>query len=65
LREASNRTFQRILAGLPAEVARRYGSSEAPAGAEDRLRQVITAKDWKAVAELSAELAREAQQPAG
>jgi hypothetical protein len=64
LREASNRTYKRILASLPPEVARRYGLADPPAESlEDRLQQAIAAKDWKLVGELSAELARP-QQPA-
>src|SRR5262249_22637669 len=66
LRHASNRIFQRIPASLPPEVARRYGDVE-PAAARmaGRLEQAIAAKDWKAVAELSARLAHGTQQPTG
>lgn len=48
------------------EVARQYGVVEAVATtAEDRLQQAIASKDWGAVAELSAALARDAHQSAG
>jgi hypothetical protein len=68
LREASNRTYQRILASLPTEVARRYGyfAIETPAaGLEEELQQAIAVKDWPRVNELSARLAEQHQQPTG
>jgi len=57
MREASNRTYRRILASLPSEVARRYGygHEEPPQGSEEQqLQQAIAARDWQRVAELSA-----------
>jgi integrase len=46
-RAGSNRTFARIVAGLPGEVARRYGHEEAcPARLEDQLRAATEARDW-------------------
>jgi hypothetical protein len=53
----SNRTFQRILAALPAEVARRFGHVAEDRPLEDQLQRAAEAKDWEAVARLSAELA--------
>ena len=58
MRQASNRTFQRILASLSPKVAERYGQKElAPDSSERRLQEAISAKDWNLVAQLSAELA--------
>lgn len=55
----SNRTFRRILAGLPAEVARRYGHVETDGKTIDlQVRQAVNAGEWDKVAALSAELAR-------
>jgi integrase len=59
LRARSNRTFARILASLPAEVARRYGHAEpTPTPLEQLLQVAITAKDWDRVAALSARMAK-------
>ena len=64
LRHKSNRTYRRILASLPVEVARRLGHVEAEgASLEDRLQAAIVAKDWALVADLSARLAE--RNPAG
>ena len=66
LRRKSNRTFHRILAGLPPEVARRYGHVPATEGhLEKQLSDAIAAKDWPAVARLSAELAKQGHRPTG
>lgn len=66
LRRKSNRTFHRILAGLPPEVARRYGHVPAAEGhLEKQLNDAIAAKDWPAVARLSAELAKQGRRPTG
>jgi hypothetical protein len=66
LREASNRIFQRIVAGLPSEVALRYGHAEtSKAGLEERLQHAIGARDWELVTRLSAELADEKRRPTG
>jgi integrase len=66
LRQKSNRTFHRIHASLPPEVARRFGYAEPPV---DPLRQQIgeamAAGNWDLVTRLSLELARRDQQRAG
>jgi len=55
LRQASNRTFNRLLASLPAELAIRYGhEDDSPNDLESQLKVAMTAKDWPKVAELSA-----------
>jgi hypothetical protein len=57
LRHRSNRTYWRIVASLPPEVARRYGYVES---ATDRLEQqlqvAIGAKDWTKAKQLASEL---------
>jgi hypothetical protein len=66
LRQASNRTFGRLVASLPAEVARRYGHAEV--GAQDLkqlLQAAIAAKDWLRDTELSARLAGQRRSPTG
>jgi integrase len=59
LRQASNRTYHRILASLPSDVACRYGHrAENGAGKlELRLRQATEAQDWTLVRELAGKLA--------
>jgi integrase len=58
LRQASNRTFARILASLPTDLARRCGHVEKPVdGLEERLRRAIEARDWSLAADLTARLA--------
>jgi integrase len=64
LREKSNRTFSRILAGLSPEVARRYGYADEPSSLQEQLQQAVEAKDWEAAARLSAQLASEQGPPA-
>lgn len=60
LRQASNRTFNRLLASLAPEVARRYGHDEdRPNEIEGHLQAALAAKDWPKVVELSARLAGE------
>jgi integrase len=57
-RQASNRTFARILASLPANLAQRCGYVEQPSGSlEESLRKAIERKDWPLAAELTARLA--------
>jgi len=59
LRQASNRTFERIVASLSPETARRYGhkpDNEA-ADLERRLEVAKRAGDWRTVQELAAALA--------
>ena len=63
LRQASNRTFQRILASLPPQVATRYGhlADNGEIQLEMLLRAATEAQDWPRVGELAAELARQRQ----
>ena len=62
MRQASNRTFSRILASLPPELARRYGHVETGLSHyEEKLAGAIAAKDWRFVAELASELAKTAK----
>lgn len=56
LRAKSNRTFTRVLASLPVEVAKRYGYEAPPPSPEQELEDALVAKDWKRVGELSAML---------
>jgi integrase len=66
LRQASNRTFARLVASLPAEVARRYGHAEiGDEDLEQLLRAAIAAKDWLRVTGLSARLAGQRRSPTG
>ena len=57
-------TLSRILAALPAEVARRYGHAEQPVSIKEQLRRAVEAEDWEAVDRLRAELAGR-QEPDG
>ena len=54
----SNRTFDRIVASLPLEVARRYGYNpeQEGAGLADLLKAAIDRQDWDAVEKLMAKL---------
>jgi integrase len=66
LRARSNRTFARIVASLPSEVARRYGHAEpAPTPLEQQLQAATAAKDWDRVAALSVQLARKRRPDVG
>lgn len=66
LRAGSNRTYRRILASLPAEVARRYGHEEAAApDLPGQIQAAVEAKNWDLVQELSAQLAKEGRSAAG
>jgi len=56
LREKSNRTFHRILEGLPAEVLERFGHVATDARLEEKLQAALAAKDVETVARLAAEL---------
>jgi integrase len=59
LRAKSNRTFERVAAALPPEVAVRYGHAVAPADPlEERFRAAADAQDWETAAVLAAELGR-------
>jgi integrase len=59
LRQVSNRTFHRIQASLPPDVAERYGHVEAKkSDLEERLDQAKEAKNWDLAAQLSNELSR-------
>ena len=61
LRQASNRTYERILASLPSEVATRYGFvPDCQVVQLERLLLTATAsKDWARVVELATELGRQ------
>jgi integrase len=66
LRARSNRTYARILASLPPEVASRYGHpEEALAGLEQQARAAAAAGDWERAAALSAVLAKHGKAQAG
>ena len=56
-RQRSNRTYHRILAAIPLEVANRYGySPTAQDRLEEQIRAAVAAKDWDKAAELSQQL---------
>jgi hypothetical protein len=58
--QRSNRTYRRILASLPPEVAIRYGYvHDAQSEMENQLRAAIDAKDWGRASELTAKLRQE------
>ena len=59
LRHASNRTYARILASLPTDIATRYGYQpvNGMADLEIRLEAATRAKDWRLVADLANRLA--------
>lgn len=60
LRAKSNRTYERILASLPAEVACRYGYvQQNPSQLEQQLQAAVEEKNWTLAAKLSATLAVE------
>jgi hypothetical protein len=59
LRQASNRTFARILASLPPDLARRCGHVEASENIEEQIRRAIDRKDWPEAAKLTTRLARQ------
>jgi integrase len=66
LRAGSNRTFRRILASLPTEVAYRYGYEEAATpGLEEQLQAAVATKNWSLVREVSGNLAKEVRSEAG
>ena len=52
----SNRTFTRVVASLPTEVAKRYGHELPPPSPEQELEAAVAAKDWDSVKMLSAKL---------
>ena len=58
LRQASNRTYRRLIAGLSLEVANRYGFNGDEEGfdLEERLKAAVAAKDWKQAGEILKEL---------
>ena len=60
LRHASNRTYTRILASLPPDVATRYGyqAVNGTANLEERLEAATKAKDWRLVADIAHRLAK-------
>jgi coproporphyrinogen III oxidase len=56
--QRSNRTFRRIVASLPRDVAYRYGYvDDALSDTENRLRMAVEGKDWVLASRLAAELA--------
>jgi hypothetical protein len=59
IRQASNRTFARILASLQVDLTRRCGHVEPSLDTEEKLRQVIDAKDWEVAAQMTAQPARQ------
>jgi len=65
LRQSSNRTYARIVAALPQNLARRLGYEPAvvPADPEAAIREAVAARDWGRLAELSAMLKE--RRPAG
>jgi hypothetical protein len=66
LRARSNRTFNRIMASLPAEVASRYGHVEqATTPLEGQVQAAIAERKWEFAAILTAQLARTRQGEAG
>ena len=56
LRAKSNRTFARLVAALPPEVASRYGHAPVPDDPGEKLRTAAAEGDWHAVARLAAQL---------
>jgi len=57
-RAKSNRTYERILASLSPEVARRYGQSKSRVPeVEQQIQAAVAAKDWQLAAKLTAGLA--------
>ncbi len=64
LRQASNRTYARLLAGISPMVAERYGYSADEEGVslQDQLTAAVAAKDWKRAQELLEKLSRDGQQ---
>ena len=63
--QRSNRTYRRIIASLPADVAKRYGYvHDTRSELEERLRAALDAQNWGLASELSACLARHGQQAA-
>jgi integrase len=62
LRQASNRTYARMLASLPPEVATRYGypSENGTADLEAKLAAATNAQDWNLVTDLARQLAERA-----
>ena len=58
LRQASNRTYRRLIAGLSLEVANRYGFNGDEEGfdLEERLKAAVAAKDWKQAGKILKEL---------
>jgi hypothetical protein len=62
----SNRTYRRLVASLPAEVARRYGYAEDERAQMERELEVAReAGDWRWVAELAERMGRWAEKNPG
>ena len=59
LRQASNRTFARILASLPPHLAQRCGHAEPPIeDLEGELKKAVEGENWLRAAELANKLAQ-------
>jgi hypothetical protein len=60
LRQASNRTFYRLIAGMAPEVSERYGYQEAREviELEEQLGQAVAAKDWHRANKITKRLAK-------
>jgi len=66
MRAKSNRTYDRIMASLSPEVARRYGHVELkPKPLEEQIQAAVAARDWPLAAKLTAERAAGRQPEAG
>jgi hypothetical protein len=59
LRQGSNRTHYRLLAGLSPEVARRYGYDVGSEPSELQIQQqiAVNAQDWKTAGDIAQQLA--------
>jgi hypothetical protein len=66
MRQSSNRTFGRILASLPSDLARRCGHVQPTEGnLEERIHEAVEAKDRTLAAELTARIASRPKNAAG
>ena len=63
MRHRSNRTYARILASLPPEVARRYGHEPTVVDPlAEKLQEAIAAQNWALANAITAELAKRDRQ---
>ena len=65
LRQKSNRTYRRILAGLPSEVAKRHGYTDIHDGLEEKVKAALAERDWPLAAALTAQLAKQRKPATG